>query len=137
MREGDPIRSTISAIQTTLRRINPSYEWLPYPRAEESTTIPSQRLASISQPLSNLDQQTWIPPNSTLPQTPFVNQQPALSSPQWNLPVLENPETGGSGASSEDLLDFTQSDMGWNFDFSTMDLDAFFSTYQAAEPSFL
>lgn len=44
---------------------------------------------------------------------------------------LENPETGGSAGSGDDLLDFTQSDMGWNFDFSTMDLDAFFSVYQS------
>ncbi|KAF3017313.1 hypothetical protein E8E15_005528 [Penicillium rubens] len=48
-----------------------------------------------------------------------------------------NPETGGSVGSGEDLLDFTQSDMGWDFDFSTMDLDAFFSVYQSNDAAAL
>lgn len=30
--------------------------------------------------------------------------------------------------SNEEMFDFTRSDMGWDFDFSTMDLEAFFST---------
>lgn len=137
MRDGDPINSTISAIQTTLRKINPAYEWSPYPKAEESSTLPSQQPPSVSQPLSNIDHQEWVTPDPSLPQRPFFNHQPDLSAPQWNLPLLEGPETGGSGGSSDDLLDFTQSDMGWNFDFSTMDLEAFFSTYQAADPAFL
>ncbi|KAJ5378221.1 uncharacterized protein N7496_005630 [Penicillium cataractarum] len=137
MREGDPINSTISAIQTTLRKISPAYEWSPYPKADESSTLPSQNPASVSQPISNIDHQAWVTPDPSVPQRPFFNQQPDLSSPQWNLPLLEGPETGGSGGSSDDLLDFTQSDMGWNFDFSTMDLEAFFSTYQAADPAFL
>lgn len=50
----------------------------------------------------------------------------------WSLPHLETmgmPDTGGSVGSGEDLLDFTQSDMGWDFDFSTMDLEAFLSVY--------
>jgi hypothetical protein len=29
MRAGDPIASSISAIQTVLHNINPSYEWVP------------------------------------------------------------------------------------------------------------
>ncbi|GLI79452.1 hypothetical protein PoHVEF18_007787 [Penicillium ochrochloron] len=136
MREGDPINATISAIQTTLRKINPSYEWSPYPKAEEYSSSNIQRPTSISQAPGNLNDQSWVSPDSSLPQRPFFNQQLDLSTPQWNLPLLDGPETGGSGASNEDLLDFTQSDMGWNFDFSTMDLEAFFSTYQAADPAF-
>ncbi|KAF3402053.1 hypothetical protein F1880_009943 [Penicillium rolfsii] len=135
MREGDPINSTISAIQTTLRRINPSYEWSPYPKEEECSSSNLHQSSSISQPLGSLNDQGWVAPGSSLAQRPVFGQQPDLSTPQWNLPLLEGPETGGSGASNEDLLDFTQSDMGWNFDFSTMDLEAFFSTYQAVDPA--
>ena len=40
----------------------------------------------------------------------------------------------GSVGSGEDLLDFTQSDMGWDFDFSTMDLEAFFSINPTLDP---
>lgn len=136
MRAGDPIQSSISAIQTTLRKINPSYVWTPCPKAEESSTLPSQQAASVSQPLGNIVHQAWVTPTPSLPQRPSFDQPPDLSTPQWNFPLLEGPETGGSGGSNEDLLDFTQSDMGWNFDFSTMDLEAFFSTYQAADPAF-
>ena len=36
-----------------------------------------------------------------------------------------------------ELLDFTQSDMGWDFDFSTIDCEAFFSVYQSNDaPTF-
>lgn len=136
MRTGDPIHSTISAIQTVLRKINPAYEWAPYPKAEEYSEPNLQKPASVSQALGDLNDQSWVPSQSSLPQRPFFNQHPDLSTTQWNLPLLDGPETGGSGASNEDLLDFTQSDMGWNFDFSTMDLDAFFSTYQSTDPSF-
>lgn len=137
MRAGDPICSTISAIQTVLCRINPAFEWAPYPKAEEYAEPDLQKPPPpISQAISNLNDQSWIPPDSSLPQRPFFNHQPDPSTTQWNLPLFEGPETGGSGASNEDLLDFTQSDMGWSFDFSTMDLDAFFSTYQSTDPSF-
>lgn len=136
MRAGDPIRSTISAIQTVLRKINPAFEWAPFLGAEEYTEPNLQKPPPISQAMGNLNDQSWITPDSSLPQRTFFNHQTDLSTTQWNLPLFEGPETGGSGASNEDLLDLTQSDMGWNFDFSTMDLDAFFSTYQSTDPSF-
>lgn len=58
-----------------------------------------------------------------------------IQPPQWAFPPFEGPETGRSGGSNEDLLDFTQSDMGWDFDFSTMDMEAFFSVYPPADNS--
>lgn len=43
-------------------------------------------------------------------------------------------DTGRSG-SNEDLLDFTQCEIGWKSDFSTMDAEAFFSVYQPTNTS--
>ncbi|KAJ5087135.1 hypothetical protein N7456_010751 [Penicillium angulare] len=136
MREGDPITSSITAIQTTLQKINPSYEWSPGRKHGDSYT---QTLGTSSR----------APPTHT-----FVNDPPTFNglsfpqgsasglvsgapSSQLSFPPIEGPETGHSGGSTEDLLDFTQSDMGWDFDFSTMDLEAFFSVYQPTDPQFL
>ncbi|KAJ5618781.1 hypothetical protein N7510_002765 [Penicillium lagena] len=130
MRAGDPIASTISAIQTVLRTINPSYAWIPYPkhgsrhevnpsvfstRAQESTTGHGQHstMTGLASPYH------------------LSGSHPDLSSFQSTLPQVEGPDTVGSIGSGEELLDFTQSDMGWDFDFSTMDLEAFFSIYQS------
>lgn len=44
---------------------------------------------------------------------------------------MDMPATTGGTGSGEDLLDFTLSDMGWDFDFSTMDLETFFSVSPA------
>lgn len=44
--------------------------------------------------------------------------------------------TNASVGSGDELLDLTQSDMGWDFDFSTMDLEEFFSVYPTAGPAF-
>lgn len=71
-----------------------------------------------------------------LPLTSLSGLPPDLPSSRWDFPLIEGPETGRSGGSSEDLLDFTQTDMGWDFDFSTMDLEAFLSVYQSANPTF-
>jgi hypothetical protein len=70
--------------------------------------------------------------NSAISQSSSMGMQPDIATSPWKLPhwdTLQMPETGGSVGSAEDLLDFTQSDMGWDFDFSTMDLEAFFSVY--------
>lgn len=118
MRAGDPITSSISAIQTTLRKINPCYEWLPCPDVEETFEPKSAGAMATSRN-----------PELTVDSSVFM----AAPSPHWNFPQLEGPETGGSGGASEDLLDFTQSNMSWDLDFSTMDLEAFFSVYQPAD----
>lgn len=62
--------------------------------------------------------------------------------PEAGFPVLPDLQTdvlpGGmrvpSVGSGEDLLDLTQSDMGWDFDFSTMDLEEIFSVYTGSVP---
>ncbi|KAJ5949762.1 hypothetical protein N7454_001346, partial [Penicillium verhagenii] len=137
MRPGDPISSSISAIQTTLRKINPSYEWLQCPKAGDKSVFrdgndsyvpPTQDTMNHQQvPLTGLSfsSQSLLEPGLDLPPS------------QWNLPQPEGPETVRSVGSTEDLLDFTQSDMGWDFDFSTMDMEAFFSVYQSGDPSFM
>lgn len=132
MRAGDPITSTISAIQTVLRKINPSYEWTSYPkqgnrhdvnslvspmRAQEPTTGHGQHLTMTG---------LASPPH-------VLGSHADLSAFQSSLPQVEILDTIGSIGSDEDLLDFTQSDMGWNFDFSTMDLEAFFSLYPSMD----
>ncbi|KAJ9489396.1 hypothetical protein VN97_g3869 [Penicillium thymicola] len=132
MRAGDPVTSTISAIQTVLRNINPSYEWVPLLATTGDNFVPpggtpvQQGLTPDRSHQSQLN-------NPAIPQNPSIGMRSGiLASP--NLPHMEKrgtPETGGSAGSGDDLLDFTQSDMGWNFDFSTMDLDAFFSIYQS------
>lgn len=71
-----------------------------------------------------------------LPLTSLSGLPSDLPSSRWDFPLIEGPETVRSGGSNEDLLDFTQTDMGWDFDFSTMDLEAFFSVYQSADPVF-
>lgn len=135
MRPGDPIASTISAIQTVLRKINPSYEWLPYaPSGAEN--IPHPEPAATQQVFSADRGNRSLLNSPGFPQSSSLGMRPDLAS-SWNIPQLENmdkSEFGGSVGSGEDLLDFTQSDMGWDFDFSTMDLESFFSIYSNNVP---
>lgn len=130
MRAGEPIKSTISAIQTVLRKINPAYEWTMYPNERSRDAQPEQTSPSQQTRVNDNHPACFAP--ALLPNQP---QGPKFDPPtsQWNLPVLEMPETVGSGGPGEDLLDFTQSDMGWDFDFSTMDLEAFLSIYQSPD----
>jgi hypothetical protein len=133
MRAGDPIASSISAIQTVLHNINPSYEWVPVLATTGGSIVPSERTA-IQQDLTPDRRHRSLLNNPAISQNPSLGMPPGVLTSPWNLPQLEKPgnlETGGSVGSGEDLLDFTQSDMGWDFDFSTMDLDAFFSVYQS------
>ncbi|KAI2692599.1 transcriptional regulator family: Fungal Specific TF [Penicillium roqueforti] len=133
MRAGDPIASTIAAMQTVLRNINPSYEWVPLLATTGDNIAPPGGTA-IQQGLTSDGRHRLLPKNPPIPQNLSIGMRPGISNSPWNLPqveTLENPATGGSAGSGEDLLDFTQSDMGWDFDFSTMDLDAFFSVYQS------
>ncbi|CAI7616827.1 unnamed protein product [Penicillium glandicola] len=133
MRAGDPIASTIAAIQTVLRNINPSYEWLPLLATTGDNMAPPRGTAIQQGPTPDPRHRSLLN-NPIIPQNTSVGMRPDMPTSPWNLPQVnkpENPETGGSVGSGEDLLDFTQSDMGWDFDFSTMDLEAFFSIYQS------
>lgn len=127
MRAGDPIRATIKAIQTVLCNINPSYEWCPYVSETEKYDLGREESMSIPQN-TGLSTNPQVQNGASLAANSLAGPLPDFPASQWNFP-LEAPETGRSGGSNEDLLDFTQSDMGWNFDFSTMDLEAFFSIY--------
>ncbi|CAG8355553.1 unnamed protein product [Penicillium salamii] len=138
MRAGDPIASSISAIQTVLRRMNPSYEWPPYTSSSGRQPRPSEP-AAMGQPAVPNTAQRPLPNDLTIPHDPSMIIRPGASASPWNLPQFETmgmPDTGGSVGSSEDLLDFTQSDMGWDFDFSTMDLEAFLSVYPSEDALF-
>ena len=136
MRGGDPITSTISAIQTTLRNINPAYEWSPYPKTEDEYLSRSEGDPSLSQMQRDMKSSQVLPNSLNFSASSPSGPRPDLPTTPWNFSQFEAPETGRSGGSSEDLLDFTQSDMGWNFDFSTMDMEAFFSVYQSADATF-
>ncbi|PIG89404.1 C6 zinc finger domain protein [Aspergillus arachidicola] len=136
MREGDPIKSTIDAIQTVLRKLNPAYEWVP-PKAYnntmgQQTTTARPYSADIPNPQTQSIPEPFLP---RIPPQPLQtsNGLPILSEFQNNsLQAALNPPSGSLG-SGEDLLDLTLSDMGWDFDFSTMDLETFFSIYPNGE----
>lgn len=135
MRAGDPITSTIKAIRTVLRNINPAYEWSPCPGGAENYSALSKQDVSLLHASGNTQIQQPSPCAFDLSPNALPNPRLDIQTAFWNLPQFEGPETGRSGGSNEDLLDFTQSDMGWDFDFSTMDMEAFFSVYQSADAS--
>lgn len=60
---------------------------------------------------------------------------PTMPNIQVNPLQTDIPEASASVGSSEDLPDFNLSDMGWDIDFSTMDLEAFFSIQPTMNPS--
>ncbi|PWY95909.1 C6 zinc finger domain protein [Aspergillus sclerotioniger CBS 115572] len=132
MRHGEPISSSMAAIQTVLRKLDPSYEWSP-------NTIQSY---SLDQPTSVTRQ---YPRNvSHPPPGPIADPVHGGLVGGGGLSMLSDFQgnslqdgirmPSGSVGSGEDLLDFTQSDMGWDFDFSTMDLEAFFSINPTLDP---
>lgn len=138
MRAGDPIASSISAIQTVLRRMNPAYEWPPH-TASGGNHVRHSETAPTRQVHAPNTAQRPLPNDLALSNNLSMGVKPSLPSSPWYLPqvgTLEVPETGGSVGSAEDLLDFTQSDMGWDFDFSTMDLEAFLSNYPSNDAMF-
>jgi hypothetical protein len=136
MRAGDPITSTISAIQTVLRNISPTYEWQPYPKPDNLYSSGADEGSAESHAIGGSDSQLGMLNQHAFSSNASLGSMPDAALSQWTLPNIEGPETGRSAGSGDDLLDLTQSDMGWNFDFSTMDLEAFFSVYQSADTSF-
>ncbi|KAE8383813.1 hypothetical protein BDV26DRAFT_287230 [Aspergillus bertholletiae] len=132
MRVGDPVKSTISALQTVLRKLNPAYEWIPLNAFNNTLDQQPTTARPYSGDIPNPQNQSM--PESSLPGLPLQplqarNGLPILSEFQNNsLQATLNTPSGSLG-SSEELLDLTLSDMGWDFDFSTMDLETFFSIY--------
>ncbi|KAL4875272.1 fungal-specific transcription factor domain-containing protein [Aspergillus karnatakaensis] len=148
MRPGDPIQASILAIQTILKQIDPAYEWSPV-QSQPATAHPLHSYTSSQ----GTPARTYLAPAPASGPTPGVHtSDPHTASalldslPSTFLPgaTHDNPflydfqgnslEQGmrvgvgiaGSGP-GEELLDFTLSDMGGDFDFSTMDLETFFS----------
>lgn len=120
MRPGDPIKSTIASIQTILRKLNPAYEWIPH---ETRTRAQNPGTEQDTDPTSN---KTSTQTNK-IPEPYASEPLPVLSDFQdYSLEDDTSSASVGMG-SGEEMFDFTR-DMGWDFDFSTMDLEAFFSS---------
>lgn len=140
MKQSDAVEASILALQTILKQLNPAYEWIPETEPSKAPTTQSPAPAITRPPytvptsrdLSNVP----AAPNSTLNTTTLpapAQSQPLLYDFQGN-PLeqsMDMPATTGGTGSGEDLLDFTLADMGWDFDFSTMDLETFFSVSPA------
>ncbi|KAL4912639.1 hypothetical protein BDW62DRAFT_206290 [Aspergillus aurantiobrunneus] len=134
MSQSDAVQASRLAIQTILKQIDPAYEWVPQPETETANASALNQAPTITYST------TTTPNNSSNlnppPHNPITHQQhPLLYDFQGN-PIEQSmgmPPATGSAASGEDLLDFTLSDVGWDFDFSTMDLETFFSISPAFE----
>ncbi|KAJ5776794.1 hypothetical protein N7520_000040 [Penicillium odoratum] len=136
MRVGEPINSTISAIQAVLRNINPLYEWAPGPKiGTKYSVVPEGRLTVPKTP-ATINSQQLMGGNIPLSSSPSqFRKLSGLSRSQWKSPHLEGPTTSELGGSAENLLDVTQTDMGWNFDSLITEFEAFFSKYQSTDVS--
>ncbi|KAH1270760.1 hypothetical protein KXW98_004322 [Aspergillus fumigatus] len=137
MRPGDPITSSISAIQTVLKKLCPSYEWVPPGPVQGQTYAPNLTSSASATPYSNGVAPSQVNPmRETFPGGTFLGGYlPTMPNIQVNPLQSDIPEASASVVSSEDLPDFNLSDMGWDFDFSTMDLEAFFSIQPTMNPS--
>ncbi|RDW86969.1 Zn(II)2Cys6 transcription factor [Aspergillus mulundensis] len=131
MYPADAVDASIRAIQTILKQLDPSYEWGP-PTQTEPRNPPyafnqNHAPSTIPRPYGAPPMQHHHSP-STLT-TPLPQPDPLLYDFQGNSldQGMHMPSTTGSTGTGEDLLDFTLSDMGWDFDFSTMDLETFCS----------
>ncbi|KAL5337205.1 fungal-specific transcription factor domain-containing protein [Aspergillus crustosus] len=153
MRPGDPIKASILAIQTILKQIDPAYEWIqPDTRIHTAPSYAQSQIPPVTKPysrpgVSNPNNAPGvgtdaIPDTTNTPETTHLN--PLLYDFQGNplelgmhVSLASGTGTGTAGAGGtgsgsagsggEELLDFTLSDMGADFDFSTMDLETFFS----------
>lgn len=133
VQRSDPITSTITAIRTVLKKINPAYDLAPDQQTQgdfepqDSISISARETSGV--PLYNSQANTLSP--SHLRGT----------FPDFGPPVLLNFEhnnfqdelRNGVDVIGNSPLDFTQSDIGWDLNFSTMDLEAFLSIYPTVD----
>lgn len=137
MRHSEPVDSSISALQAVLKKINPAYEWVPAkPRrrnqqqkynpesAVSLTTHPSSAVPANSRGLDVTEQMT----SPGFPILPGLDDNMVPG----DIPVVDTKFGNGEG-----LLDLTQSDIGWDFDLTNMDLEEFFSVYPPTDMSTL
>ncbi|CAG8947103.1 unnamed protein product [Penicillium salamii] len=130
MRAGDPVTSIISAIETVLKRIDPSYKRLLYPKADtgcgnlsEWNPVTQQDYADRYSHFPSNDRQVLLLNSS-------IGAIPKSSMNQQNIPQLDVPKTMEAIESCQEFFAFTQSDVDQSFDFSTMNLESFFSLHQ-------
>ncbi|KAL4804141.1 fungal-specific transcription factor domain-containing protein [Aspergillus unguis] len=140
MGKSDTVGACIRAITTILKQLDPAYEsppsdTVPSTYALDPSTIP---IGQYPMPPS----QTQTMPSSNI-HTAGPGGHPVVGSANNPNPFLYDfqgnsldqgmhmPVGAGSTGNGEDLLDFTLSDTGWDFDFSTMDLETFFSVSPA------
>ncbi|GFF47989.1 uncharacterized transcriptional regulatory protein C417.09c [Aspergillus udagawae] len=136
MRPGDPITSSISAIQTVLKKLHPSYEWVPPGPVQGQAYAPNPMGPASAHPYASGVTSSQTNLREAFPGDTFVGGYlPTMPNIQVNPLQSDIPEASASVGSSEDLPDFNLSDMGWDFDFSTMDLEAFFSIQPTMNPS--
>ncbi|KAJ9226741.1 transcriptional regulator family: Fungal Specific TF [Paecilomyces variotii] len=137
MRPGDSVSTSISGLQSVLQQMNFPLDLT----AEQQVDGDSgNRWHYASQGTRGYDQTG----NSMMPIIPEASSDTVGLTPR-NLPVGDNITVNGfnksmdNNGTAEDLLDLTEADMGWGFDFSTMDLEGFFSIYPTVDttvPSF-
>lgn len=131
MSPADAVEASIRAIETILKQLDPAYEW-----GTQTQTEPRNPSYTFNQaPSTAITRSYDVGPtqrNHHSPSTmsnPSASLDPLLYDFQGNSldQGMHMPATTGSTGTGEDLLDFTLSDMGWDFDFSTMDLETFCS----------
>ncbi|KAL3456844.1 C6 zinc finger domain protein [Aspergillus heterothallicus] len=147
MRLGDPSEASIAGIQTVLKQINPAYEWIP-PNTNSNRAVPLQPPTKSYHPTDPFQPPTTsisTEPTTAQPYDPISTadflpkHDPSMLYDFQGNPLeqaMHMPATTGSAGTSDEL-DFTQSDMGWDFDFSSMDLGAFLSLSPAFEAALL
>ncbi|KAL1970368.1 hypothetical protein VTN77DRAFT_5528 [Rasamsonia byssochlamydoides] len=149
------VTSTMSAIQKMLQSVFPSLGADVVGLESSPDGFKDEQAVSFSE----LNAQPDTLPHQPQPQAHDIdieidNPSAFFTSLGQNLMTMRMPiPIGGVGISDTvpstdshnsnnnqddlDLVDFTQADMGWNFDFSTMDLEAFLSIDPSREMEFV
>lgn len=135
MRAGDPIESSMSALQTVLKKLNPSYEWPPVQQTKHNQGACNGSSFTIHPSSNYTSNGQGMPILHNFPDEPLLEAgPPVLPDLQSNMFSDDVPMATASVGSAEDLLDLRQSDMGWDFDFSIVDIEEFFSVYPTTGP---
>ncbi|OJJ50396.1 hypothetical protein ASPZODRAFT_1165843 [Penicilliopsis zonata CBS 506.65] len=131
MRAGEPVISTVAPLQAILKSLNPAYEWIA-PASSSSASSYQHAAAAGSGSNATTASLSATTSGSGSGYASMMNYLPglrmagvgALDAEALQEELQFQPSTVKS---SDDLPDFTQSEMGFDFDFSTMDLEAFLS----------
>lgn len=130
MRQGEPVASTTAALQTILKKINPAYEWHPAPQHTRSPTTKHDRALPAGE--TNVDV-TGEKNGNAISSSSMTGGIPELGPPVFlNLEQhIQRDELDKRNGMLQNTIpfDFTQSNIGWDLDFATMDLEAFLSIH--------